>query len=70
LAATASTASPAFNRILAHRSVEKQLPASFTPRGCADVGGSEVCIFARSGGCAGDAAASFAINDVLARTGL
>jgi hypothetical protein len=50
--------------------VEKQLPASFTPRGCADVGGSEVCIFARGGGCAGDAAASFAINDVLARTGL
>jgi GPI mannosyltransferase 3 len=50
--------------------VEKELPANFTPRGCADVGGSEVCIFARGGSCAADAAASFAINDVLARTGL
>ena len=70
LAAVAATASPAFNRILAHRSVEKELPASFAPRGCESVGGSEVCIFARGGGCAADAAAPFAINGVLARTGL
>jgi hypothetical protein len=70
LAAAASTASPAFNRILAHRSVEKELPANFTSRGCESVGGSEVCIFGRAGGCAADAASSFAINDVLTRTGL
>jgi hypothetical protein len=56
--------------MLAHRSLEKQLPANFAQRGCADVGGSEVCIFARDGCCAADAVASFAINDVLARTGL
>jgi GPI mannosyltransferase 3 len=70
LAATASTASPAFNRILADHSMEKALPPNFTPRGCESVGGSEVCIFARGGGCTADAASSFAINDVLARTGL
>ena len=68
LAAVASTASAAFNRILADRSAEKQLPASFARRGCEIVGGSEVCIFARGGGCAADAASSFSINDVLVRT--
>jgi GPI mannosyltransferase 3 len=68
LAAVASTASPAFNRMLAHRSAEEALPASFARRGCETVGGSEVCIFARAGGCAADAASSFSINDVLART--
>lgn len=70
LAATASTASPAFNRILAHRSMEKALPSNFTRRGCESVGSSEVCIYARGGGCDAAAAASFTINDVLARVGL
>jgi GPI mannosyltransferase 3 len=70
LAEVTSTASPAFNRMLAHRSVEKALPANFTPRGCESVGGSEVCIYVRGGGCSADAAESFAINDVLARVGL
>jgi hypothetical protein len=70
LPAVASTASPAFNRLLAHRSAEKALPANFSRRGCESVGGSEVCIYARGGGCSTGAASSFAINDVLARVGL
>jgi phosphatidylinositol glycan class B len=63
----ASNASPAFNRIVAKRALKKQLPAQFSARQCDTVGGDEVCIFARDGGCTADGASSFAINDVLAR---
>jgi GPI mannosyltransferase 3 len=62
--------SPAFNRILARRSLQKSLPPDFSPRDCGSVGGDEVCIFARNGGCDADVATSFGINDVLARSDL
>jgi phosphatidylinositol glycan class B len=67
LAEVAATAAPAFNRILAARSKQKELPANFIPRDCQSVGGAEVCVFARDGGCNIDAASSFGINDVLTR---
>ena len=70
LPAVASTAASAFNRIVAHRSLEKQLPANFSARQCESVGGAEVCIFARAGGCTVDGAPSFTINDVLTRVDL
>jgi len=70
LPAAASEASSAFNRIVAHRSAEKQLPSNFSVRQCDDVGGEEVCIFARDGGCTTDGASSFAINEVLKRLDL
>jgi phosphatidylinositol glycan class B len=67
LAAIAPKASAAFNRILARHAMQKELPPNFTPRGCASVGGAEVCIFARDGGCDANAASSFEINEVLTR---
>jgi hypothetical protein len=67
LAAVAATAAPAFNRILAARSKQKELPSNFIPRDCQSVGGAEVCVFARDGGCNIDPASSFGINDVLTR---
>jgi GPI mannosyltransferase 3 len=70
LAAIAPKASPAFNRILVYRSMEKELPPDFTVRGCENVSGDELCIFARDGGCDASAASSFDLNDVLTRTGL
>jgi phosphatidylinositol glycan class B len=70
LATIAPKASPAFNRMLAYHSMEKELPSNFRERGCESVSGAEVCIFARDGGCDADAAASFEINDVMTRTGL
>jgi hypothetical protein len=70
LTAIAPKASEAFNRILAPHSMQNELPANFTPRGCASVAGAEVCIFARDGGCDADAASSFKINDVLKRVDL
>ena len=70
LAAIALKASPAFNRVLAYHSMEKELPSNFGERGCESVSGAEVCIFARDGGCEADPASSFEINDVMARTGL
>ena len=70
LAAIAPKASPAFNRILVYRSMEKELPPDFTARGCENVNGTEICIFARDGGCDASAASSFEINDVLTRSGL
>jgi hypothetical protein len=70
LTAIAPKASPAFNRILVYRSMEKEVPSNFTERGCEIVSGAEVCIFARDGGCEADAAASFEINDVMTRAGL
>jgi phosphatidylinositol glycan class B len=63
-------ASRAFNRILAPRSVEKELPANFTARDCDSVGGAQVCIFVRDGTCDTAAASSFAPNDVLKRMNL
>jgi GPI mannosyltransferase 3 len=70
LVAIVPKASAAFNRILAHSSSQNALPSNFTPRGCASVGGAEVCIFVRDGGCDADAATSFKINDVLTRADL
>jgi hypothetical protein len=70
LGAIALKASPAFNRILAYRSMERELPPNFTERGCETVSGAEVCAFARNGGCDSEAALSFEINDVLGRAGL
>jgi Alg9-like mannosyltransferase family len=70
LPAATSNASSAFNRIVAHRSMDKQLPANFSARQCESVGGAEVCIFARAGGCTVDGAPSFTINDVLTRVDL
>jgi phosphatidylinositol glycan class B len=69
LAAVAPKASPAFNRILAYRSMERELPPDFTERGCETVSGAEVCIFARNGSCDSETAVLFKINDVLARVG-
>ena len=63
----AANASPAFNRIVAKRALEKQLPAQYSARQCEEVGGDEVCIFARDGGCTADGASSLVINDVLTR---
>jgi GPI mannosyltransferase 3 len=70
LAAVAPKASPAFNRMLVYRSMEKELPPDFTVRGCENVSGDELCIAARDGGCDAGAASSFELNDVLTRTGL
>ena len=67
LAAAAHKVAPAFNRILARRDSAADLPAGFSQRDCASVGGADVCIFARSGGCDGAAAAPFVLNDVLVR---
>jgi hypothetical protein len=67
LAAVARKAAPAFNRILSRRDSATDLPAGFSQRDCASVGGADVCIFARSGGCDAVAAAPFVLNDVLMR---
>jgi phosphatidylinositol glycan class B len=70
LTSVARIASTAFNRILAYRSAEKDLPASFTARDCAAVDGVQVCIFGRDGECGYGAAALFTLNDVLKRIDL
>jgi GPI mannosyltransferase 3 len=70
LTSVARIASTSFNRILAYRSAEKDLPASFTARDCATVGGVQVCIFGRDGKCGYGAAALFTLNDVLKRIDL
>jgi hypothetical protein len=67
LAAVAQKAAPAFNRILSRRDSATDLPAGFSQRDCASVGGADVCIFTRSGGCDAAAAAPFVLNDVLVR---
>jgi phosphatidylinositol glycan class B len=67
LAAVAQRAAPAFNRILSRQDSATDLPAGFSQRDCASVGGADVCIFARRGGCDAAAAAPFVLNDVLAR---
>jgi hypothetical protein len=67
LAGVAQKAAPAFNRILSRRDSATDLPAGFSLRDCASVGGSDVCIFARRGGCDAAAAAPFVLNDVLVR---
>jgi GPI mannosyltransferase 3 len=67
LAAVAQKAAPAFNRILSRRDSATELPAGFSQRDCASVGGADVCIFARSGGCDAATAAPFVLNDVLVR---
>jgi phosphatidylinositol glycan class B len=69
-AAVARKAAPAFNRILSRRDSATDLPAGFVQRDCASVGGADVCIFARSGGCEAAAAAPFVLNDVLQRVDL
>jgi len=70
LAAIALKASPAFNRVLAPRSVGRDLPSNFTERECETVSGVEICTFTRNGDCDSVAASSFVINEVLARVGL
>jgi hypothetical protein len=67
LAAEARKAAPAFNRILARRDSTADLPAGFSQRDCAGVGGADVCIFTRSGGCDAATAAAFVVNEVLVR---
>jgi phosphatidylinositol glycan class B len=67
LSNVAQAASTAFNRILANRSAQRELPADFAARDCASVGGAQVCIFARDEKCNSGAAALFALNDVLKR---
>ena len=67
LAAAARKAAPAFNRILSRADQASNLPAGFSQRDCAGVGGADTCIFARSGGCDAAAAAPFILNDVLVR---
>jgi hypothetical protein len=67
LAVAAQKAAPAFNRILSRRDSATDLPVGFSQRDCASVGGADVCIFARSGGCDAAAAAPFVLNDVLVR---
>jgi hypothetical protein len=63
-------ASAGFNRILAYRSAEQQLPANFTMRGCDIASGALLCIFAREGACNSDQASGFTLNDVLKRVNL
>jgi len=70
LTSVARIASTAFNRILAYRSAEGDLPAGFTARDCDAVGGAQVCIFGRDGTCGYGAAALFTLNDVLKRLDL
>ncbi len=70
LAAVAQQAAPAFNRILSRRDSATDLPAGFAQRDCAIIGGADVCIFARSGGCDATAASPFVLNDVLERVDL
>jgi GPI mannosyltransferase 3 len=67
LAAVAQKTGPAFNRVLSRPESAAELPAVFSRRDCASVGGADACIFARSGGCDAGAAAPFAFNDVLVR---
>lgn len=67
LAAAVTKAAPAFNRVLAFRVREQQLPPGFVPRQCEEVSGAEVCVYARSGDCRAEAATPFSINDVLVR---
>ena len=67
LAAAARKAAPAFNRILSRADQASNLPAGFSRRDCAGVGGADTCIFTRSGGCDAAAAAPFILNDVLVR---
>jgi hypothetical protein len=67
LAPVAQKAAPAFNRILSRRDSAADLPAGFSQRNCASVGGAEVCIFARSGTCDAAAAPLFLLNEVLVR---
>lgn len=67
LAAASHRAASAFNRILAQRDAATDLPADFSRRDCASVGGADVCIFARNGGCNPAAAAPLGLNDVLVR---
>jgi GPI mannosyltransferase 3 len=67
LAAAVTKAAPAFNRVLAFKVRERQLPPDFVPQQCAEVGGAEVCVYARSGDCHAEAATPFSINDVLVR---
>lgn len=69
-AAAARKAAPGFNRILSRRDLAADLPAGFAQRDCASIGGADVCIFARSGGCEASAAAPFDLNDALERLGL
>ena len=70
IAATARKAVPAFNRILSRRDATGDLPTGFAQRDCASVEGDQICVFARSGGCAASAAAPFDVNEVLARVGI
>ena len=70
LTSVARIASTSFNRILAYRSAEKDLPVGFTARDCEAVGGVQVCIFGRDGKCGYGAAALFTLNDVLRRIDL
>ena len=67
LAPAAREAAPAFNRILSRRDLAADLPAGFSQRNCASVGGADVCIFARSGTCDAAAAPLFLLNEVLVR---
>lgn len=69
LSALAKQHEGAFNRILAPPELAGELPADFSRRDCANLGGSDgnACIFARSGSCDATAADSFEINDVLVR---
>jgi hypothetical protein len=70
LAGMARKAAPGFNRILSPRDSAKDLPAGFALRDCRDINGTDVCIFARAGGCDAAAATSFDLNDVLERVGI
>jgi hypothetical protein len=70
LAGMARKAAPAFNRILSSRASAKDLPAAFALRDCKDINGTDVCIFARAGGCDAAAAPLFDLNDVLERVGI
>jgi hypothetical protein len=70
LTSVARIASTSFNRILAYRSAEKDLPVGFTARDCEAVGGVQVCVFGRDGKCGYGAAALFTLNDVLRRIDL
>ena len=70
IAAMARQAAPAFNRILSRRDATGYLPTGFDQRDCANVEGDQICVFARSGGCAASAAAPFDVNEVLARVGI
>ncbi|MGC2774032.1 MAG: 4-amino-4-deoxy-L-arabinose transferase [Bradyrhizobium sp.] len=63
-------ASASFNRILAERTAERNLPDGFARKSCDTVGGRPICIFVRDGSCRSGEVSAFTLNEVLKRVDL